>query len=274
MNSRPFRFGVVATPSSDGRQWQSVARRTADQGYSTLLMPDGLQLLAPGPALASAAAVADIRVGTWVYAAPLRPPRATAWEAHTLDVLTDGRFEMGIGAGRPAVEESTELLNLPYGSPAARLAQVRATVTALRELDGPDRHTPVLIAAGGPSARRLAAELADSVTLAISPLETSARILDMIRDLRDHAGERADTIELAMNLFVVGEDVPPNLQQVIGVDTATLAAHDSLVMLRGDPAAMADELQRRRDRYGFSYVTVNAAFADRLAPVVDLLTGH
>ena len=101
MTDRRFRFGVVAAPYGDAAHWRATARRAADLGYDTLLVPDGLQLLAPGPALAMAAATADIRIGTWVYAAPLRPPYATAWEAHSLTVLTDGRFEMGIGTGRP-----------------------------------------------------------------------------------------------------------------------------------------------------------------------------
>jgi alkanesulfonate monooxygenase SsuD/methylene tetrahydromethanopterin reductase-like flavin-dependent oxidoreductase (luciferase family) len=71
-------------------------RRIADAGYSTLLMPDVPQWQpAPGPTLALAAALANMRVGTWVYASPLRPHWMTAWEAHSLSVLTDGRFEMG-----------------------------------------------------------------------------------------------------------------------------------------------------------------------------------
>jgi alkanesulfonate monooxygenase SsuD/methylene tetrahydromethanopterin reductase-like flavin-dependent oxidoreductase (luciferase family) len=79
-------------------------RRIADAGYSTLLMPDVPQWQpAPGPTLAFAAALANIRVGTWVYASPVRPPWITAWEAHSLSVLTEGRFEMGVGTGRPGI---------------------------------------------------------------------------------------------------------------------------------------------------------------------------
>ena len=111
--TRPFRFGVVAplatsrrTPGNralaDLPTWRDRVRRIADSGYSTLLMPDVPQWQpAPGPTLAFAAALADLRVGTWVYASPLRPAWSTAWEAHSLSVLTDGRFEMGVGTGRP-----------------------------------------------------------------------------------------------------------------------------------------------------------------------------
>src|SRR5881409_121692 len=83
--TRPFRFGVVAPISTDLPRWRDRVRRIADRGYSTLLMPDVPQWQpAPGPALAVAATLADLRVGTWVYASPLRPAWSTAWEAHSL----------------------------------------------------------------------------------------------------------------------------------------------------------------------------------------------
>jgi hypothetical protein len=211
---RKFRFGVVATPGEGGAAWRSTARRVAELGYGTLLMPDGLQLLAPFPSLAVAASVG-----------------------------------------------------------AERLAQVALTIDFLRELDGP-AHTPVLMAAGGPRARALAAAKADIVALAAGPLATRDQVAQMVAEVREHAGERAEDIELAMNLFVIGEQVPPWVEQFIGADAATLMANDSLTMLRGDTIAMADELQRRREELGVSYVSVNAAFVEQLAPVVELLTGR
>src|SRR5579872_3734948 len=112
--TRPLRFGVVASLGTDLPAWRERVRRIADSGYSTLLMPDFPRLQpAPGPALAVAATLADLRVGTWVYASPLRPPWMTAWEAHSLSVLTDGRFEMGIGTGRPGIEDELREKGLP-----------------------------------------------------------------------------------------------------------------------------------------------------------------
>ena len=88
--TRPFRFGVVAPLQTDVPTWRDRVRRIADSGYSTLLMPDVPQWQpAPGPTLAVAATLADLRVGTWVYASPLRPAWSTAWEAHSLSVLTE-----------------------------------------------------------------------------------------------------------------------------------------------------------------------------------------
>ena len=145
--TRPFRFGVVCPLTTDLRAWQDQVRRIADSGYSTLLMPDvpGWQP-APAPTLALAAELADIRVGTWVYASPVRPPWTTAWEAHSLSVLSEGRFEMGIGIGRPGIEDQLRELGLPVVPRGERFAQVRETVAALRQLDGPDLHTPVVMA--------------------------------------------------------------------------------------------------------------------------------
>ncbi len=244
-------------------------RRIADAGYSTLLMPDVPQWQpAPGPTLAFAAAVANIRVGTWVYASPVRPPWITAWEAHSLSVLTEGRFEMGVGTGRPGIEDQLRELGLPAVPPSERLDQVRETVSALRDLDGPTLHTPVVMAVRGPKARALAAEVADTVTFVQLPGESRDEIAQLARDFR-----AVRDVELALHVSVVGDTVaafmaPPD------TDPAALRAVDSLAVLPDDPAAAAEELQRRRDEMGFSYVVVGAAFADALAPVVAELAGR
>lgn len=268
-SARPFRFGVVAPVRSELPAWRDQVRRIADSGYQTLLMPDVQQWQpAPGPTLAVAATLADIRVGTWVYASPLRTPQNLAWEAHSLTVLSDGRFEMGIGTGRPGMEDELRHLGLPVVTPGERLSQVREAVASLRELDGPQRHTPVVMAVRGPKARALAVELADTVTFAGSPGDSRADIIGLARDFR-----RLRDVELALHIPVVGDAVsafmaPPT------VDTAALRAADSLLVLPDDPAAATEELLRRREEAGFSYVVVGANAADVLAPVVAELSGH
>jgi alkanesulfonate monooxygenase SsuD/methylene tetrahydromethanopterin reductase-like flavin-dependent oxidoreductase (luciferase family) len=271
----PFRFGVLGAPFGKAERWRDTALQAASLGYTSLLMPDVLHLLSPGAALGVAAGVADIGVGTWVYAAPLRTPHQTAWEAHSLSVLTGGRFEMGIGTGHPRSGEFAAKLGVAFGSPAERLARVGATIDALREWDGPDLHTPVLVAAGGPKARALAAERADIVSIASGPLTPRAEVADAVNDIKARVGSRADDIEVAMNLFSVGDDIPPHAKQATGVDPAELAAADSLVVLRGGgPAEWADELRRRREQLGASYVLVSAEYMAALAPVVEALTGN
>ena len=114
---KPLRFGVVAPITTDLPTWRDQLRGVADSGYSTILMPDVPQWQpAPGPALAVAATITGLRVGTWVYASPVRPAWITAWEAHSLSVLTDGRFEMGIGTGRPGIADQLRELGLPVTS--------------------------------------------------------------------------------------------------------------------------------------------------------------
>src|SRR5690242_10908084 len=197
--TKPFRFGVVAPILTDLPTWRDRVRRIADAGYSTLLMPDVPQWQpAPGPALAMAAALANIRVGTWVYASPLRPHWMMAWEAHSLSVVTEGRFEMGVGTGRPGIEDELRKLGLPVVSPGERLNQVRETVTALRDLDGPDLHTHVVMAVRGPKARALAAEVADTVNFALMPDESRVDVARLARDFR-----AVRDIELALHVSVV-----------------------------------------------------------------------
>src|SRR5438445_11001991 len=178
--TRPFRFGVVAPLRTDLPAWQARVRRIADAGYSTLLMPDVPSWQpAPGPTLAVAACLANIRVGTWVYASPVRPPWMMAWEAHSLSVLTEGRFEIGVGTGRPGIEDELRERGLPVVPPGERLAQVRETVSALRDLDGPDLHTPVAMAVRGPKAQALAADVAHTVTFVThdEPRAEAARLV-------------------------------------------------------------------------------------------------
>jgi alkanesulfonate monooxygenase SsuD/methylene tetrahydromethanopterin reductase-like flavin-dependent oxidoreductase (luciferase family) len=267
--TRPFRFGVVAPLTNDLPTWREQVRRIADGGYSTLLMPDVPQWQpAPGPALAVAATLADLRVGTWVYASPLRPAWSTAWEAHSLSVLTDGRFEMGIGTGRPGIEDELRELGLPVLASSERLARVRETVAALRDLDGPGLHTPVVMAVRGPKAQALAGELADTVTFALLPGQPRVEVARLVRDFRT-----IRDVELALHVPVIGDTVAPFMAPP-DTDPAALRAADSLAILPDDPAAATEEIQRRREQMGFSYFVIGAGLADTLAPVVAELAAH
>jgi alkanesulfonate monooxygenase SsuD/methylene tetrahydromethanopterin reductase-like flavin-dependent oxidoreductase (luciferase family) len=264
----PFRFGLVAGPRGTGEQWVATARRASDLGFGTLLVPDGLALHAPMPACATAAAaVPGLRVGPYVLAAPLRPARSAAWEAHSMTALTGGRFEFGIGTGRPDARGEVEQLGLPWGTGARRLEQVRETVAHLRVLDG-DGHTPVMIAAAGPRALALAAAAADVVTLAAPPATSK----DEVRRMAGVVRQGGHDPELSMNVNVVGDEVPPWMTRFVG-DPASLP-DDSYGRLRGTPREMADELRRRRDDLGVGYFAVGEAFAEVLAPVVEELAGR
>jgi alkanesulfonate monooxygenase SsuD/methylene tetrahydromethanopterin reductase-like flavin-dependent oxidoreductase (luciferase family) len=264
--ARPFRFGVVAPIRSDLATWRDRVRRIADSGYSTLLMPDvPTWQPALAPTLATAAALTDLRVGSWVYAAALREPWHAAWEAHSLSVLTEGRFEMGLGAGRPGIEVE---LGLPAVSPAERRARMRETVAALRRYDGPDLHTPVVMAVSGPKSQALALEVADTLTFVLPTEESRAETTNRVRNLPD-----GWDIELGLHVAAVGDGVAPFMAGP-NVDTAALRAADSLVILPSDPGAAAEEIERRREEIGFSYFVIGADFAETLAPVVAKLAGQ
>ena len=261
--ARPLRFGVVAPITTDLPTWRDQLRGLADSGYSTILMPDVPQWQpAPGPALAVAATITNLRVGTWVYASPVRPAWSTAWEAHSLSVLTDGRFEMGIGTGRPGIADQLRELGLPVVPASQRSGQVREVVTALRELDGSALHTPVVMAVAGPKAQALAAELADTVTFVMPQIEKRAETMHRVRQFDNNRG-----LELALHVPVIGDSVAPFMA---GPDTdpAAVRAADSLAYLPSDPSAAAEEIQRRREEIGFSYFVFGADVAGALAPVV------
>lgn len=273
MTDRTFRFGTVATPQSPER-WLTTARRAAELGYSTLLMPDGTQLPATLPSLATAATAAPgLRVSSFVMAAPLHPPGLLAWEAHSLTRLTAGRFDLGIGTGLPAlVKQGAALLGEKPLSGPQRLQRVGDTIDRLRELDG-EAHTPVMIAARGPRAMALAGEKADIVTIGAGPLAGRDQVRGGVDALLRSAGKRADAIEISMNLFIVGDEAPPWMQRFLGTDPVAMREAGSMAMLRGSTQDMIDELERRREWFGASYITLQSAFMEALAPVVERLAG-
>ncbi|WP_345499847.1 LLM class flavin-dependent oxidoreductase [Nocardia callitridis] len=257
-------------PSHSAAEWRQYARRVEDLGYSTLSVPDALGFPAPLPTLAVAAtATTALRVGTFVLASTVREPRMAAWEANSLTTLTDNRFEFGIGTGNPRMNQAAvDEIGLPSTTFTQRLDRVRQTITHLRELGA---ETPVLIAAGGPKSRALAGAVADIVTLPHGPFATREEIDHMVAATAEAAGSRADQIEYNMNILVHGDAIPPWVVPLVGDDLDALIKADSLLMLRGTPREIADELQRRRDRFGSSYITVNGYHLETFAPVVELL---
>ncbi len=268
---RPFRFGIVAAQARDADQWAATAREVESLGYSTLVMPDNLHGLSPFAGLASAAAATTtLRLGTYVVAAPYRSPADVAWQAASLDLLSGHRFELGIGAGRPAAAGEAERLGRPFGSFADRVGQVRATIDAVAER-APG--LPVLVAGTGERLLGVAAERADVVAIGLPPPAGEDALAATVDRLRTLAGDRFDEIELNVNLVAVGAETPPWLRQYVGVEVKDLVAAGSAAVLTGSVPEMADTLRRRRDRCGVSYVVTNAAFAVALAPVVELLSG-
>jgi len=122
MGMKPFRFGVNFGHAQSRAQWQETARKVEDLGYATLTVPDHLtDLIAPMPALVSAAeATTHLRVGTYVLNNDLRHPVLVAREAASVDLLTDGRLQLGLGAGSIQSEYDQAGLGFDRGSDQGR----------------------------------------------------------------------------------------------------------------------------------------------------------
>jgi probable F420-dependent oxidoreductase len=269
--SRPFRFGLVGGRVNEAAEWVALARRAEDLGYSTLLAPDSMQALAPLPALAAAAAVTTtLRIGTYVLAAPFHTPGDVAWQADTLNVLSGGRFELGLGAGRPGAEADAARLGMAFGSPAERVDQLSAVIDGV----GKDFAGPLLVAGSGRRMLTLAGAKADIVALGAMPQTTDDELAEKVSVLRAAAGDRAADIEIAFSQHSVGPDVPDWLASRFGLDVSALVAGGASSILTGTPREMADTLLRRRDRAGISYVITNAGFLEPLGTVIELLAGQ
>jgi probable F420-dependent oxidoreductase len=283
MGERRFRFGLTNGQVTDMQTWTDSARRAESMGYATFLLPDTLNTPAPIPALAAAAAVTNsLRVGTWVLCDPLRNPRVLAWEVASLDRLCGGRFELGLGAGRPGAERDAALLDVPYGSPGERVRRLVASVATVRTLlagaepgfpgAAQQPRVPILIAASGPKLLTFAAREADIVAFGWPPATTEPEARERVERVRDAAADRFGDVELAAGLIAVGDEDHPWLARM-GVSTRGLADAGAVTVLTGTAREMADTLRRRRDALGLSYLTVPAQSAELFAPVVAELAG-
>ncbi|EGD42004.1 putative F420-dependent oxidoreductase, family [Nocardioidaceae bacterium Broad-1] len=293
--TRPFRFGVVAAQAPTGAAWSDLARRVESAGYDTLVMPDNVSFgHAVFPALAAAAAVTTtLRVGTYVLANDFRHPVQVAKESATLAVLSGGRFELGLGAGRPDSERENAMLGLGFDRPGVRVDRLvesiglikrllagetvtvegphdRAVEAAVLPYGTPPQQVPLLVAGGGPRMLRIAGEHADIAALGI-PFDAEEGAVRAAVDHVRSADRPGGIPELNMNLMAVGDTVPRYLAGRL--DPAALAAAGAVGVVSGSPAEMADQLRERRERLGVSYVLVGDELMEAFAPVVGLLAG-
>ena len=298
MTDHPFRFGVVAASARSGEEWAEKARRVEALGFATLVIPDNIQhTLAPLPALAVAAtATRTLRVGTYVLANDYRNPVMLAKESATLDLLSGGRFELGIGAGRPTAVDN-RMLGIPFDTGGIRLARLAASLAIIKPLLAGQRASatgryyaavdaevsplpvqqprlPILIAGSGPRLLALAAREADIVALGIGLDATEAVATEKIALLREAAGERFAQLEININLMMVGERMPRWIAAQFGADAGRLARSGAVPVLTGTTDAMCDTLERRRETLDISYIVVSDELMEALAPVVGRLAGR
>jgi alkanesulfonate monooxygenase SsuD/methylene tetrahydromethanopterin reductase-like flavin-dependent oxidoreductase (luciferase family) len=209
-----------------------------------------------------------------VLSVPNRTPGLVAWETSSLQLLSGGRFELGLGGGRPGAERDAAALGGGFGTPGERLRQVGATIRAVRESQKVD--TPVLVAASRPRMLRLAAEEADIVALGLRPHVGEDELAATVATVRALAGARWGSLELHTNIAAVAPDadaVPEWVSRMVGGDPRAMAAGGGIGFLLGTPDRMADTLRRRRDAFGISYVAVNGPFMEQFAEVITRLRG-
>jgi probable F420-dependent oxidoreductase len=296
---RPFRFGVVAAGARSGDEWIAKARHVEALGYATLVIPDNLRYtLAPLPALAvAAAATRSLRLGTYVLANDLRHPVLLAKDIATLDLLSGGRIELGIGAGRPDAAAENRMLGLPFDSGAVRVARLAESLAILKALltgqrpasNGTHYHSadaeisplpaqqprvPILVAGSGRQILKLAAREADIIALGLAPDAPSAAVAERIDWIREAAGDRFAEIELNVNLMAVGDQVPRWIAAQMRVTAKDLAEKGSIAAVTGTPDEMCAQLVERREHLGISYVLVSDELMEPFAPVVERLTGR
>jgi probable F420-dependent oxidoreductase len=306
----PFRFGVQLSNASSGPAWRELARTIEGLGYSSLFIPDHFEdQFGPLVALTVAAeATTDLKVGSLVFGNDYRHPIVLAKEIATLDLLSEGRVEFGLGAGWMTTDyEQSGIVNDPPGVRISRMAESLAVMKSLwstgaatlagehytitgaigAPLPFSRPHPPIIIGGGGRRVLGIAAREADIVgvnpSLAagyVGPevLETTtAEYYDQrIAWIREAAGDRFDALELQCLTFLVQivpdrEDAVERLASMMGVTPEQVDG--SPIALVGTIEQIAERLVERRERFGFSYIVVHEAEMEAFAPVVAALAG-
>ncbi|NMN96936.1 LLM class flavin-dependent oxidoreductase [Antrihabitans stalactiti] len=266
MNINAFSFGIIVVPRT-AADWTAAVQRAERQGFSSVLLPDTTFTTSPMPALAAAAAVTStIKLRPWVLAAPLRHPGATTREVAALQLLSDGRFELGIGAGRPGGELDAAKLGMAWGTPGERRRQVAETVAAVREAVDP--MPPVIVAASGPRLLADAVGYADRISLAAQPQATVADLAPLVDNIRSAAN--AD-LPIGFQIVGVGDRLPQFTASKFGLSAAELRAAGAAGVISGDPAEAVAELTELRDRFGIDEFLVPGELADAFVPVLAQL---
>ena len=321
MERPPFRFAVQATNAAGQREWRDTVRKVEDLGYSTLFLAD--HYLGPGPAqqaartprqdlapiaaMAAAAAYTEtLRIGCRVFCIDYHVPAVLAKETATLDLLSDGRLEMGIGAGWSEVEYTA--MGLEFDRPGRRIAKLAEVVSLIKahwqgeELDysgdfvevrgyaGRPRpvqrpHPPIMIGGGGQRVLSFAGREADIVSISSVPfvardadgLDPQAVALRRTEFVRAAAGERYPGLDVESSPYFteITDDPEAFLATVAkstGIAVDLLGDHPNVLV--GSLEGVVDKLHSRREILGVNYVTVQQSQIESFAPVVARLHGR
>jgi probable F420-dependent oxidoreductase len=308
--TRPFRFGAQVADNKPGKAWADLGRKLEDGGYSTLFVPDHFDdQVAPLPAMTwVAAATSELRVGSLVFDNDFKHPVVLAKEAATLDVLSDGRLELGVGAGWMHTDYETS--GIPFDSAGVRIDKLEESVAIIKglmtgepfsfegthyrvsNLVGTPKpvqqpHPPILIGAGAKRMLSFAAREADIISVnfdlsagAVGPDVVVTGTADLtsgkIDLIRNAAGSRFEEIELSVTVFMAA--LHENREQLAEMVAGSFGQPPELVLesphfLAGTEEQIIDQLQERRERFGFSYVVLAGGSHEAMLPVVGKLAG-
>ena len=308
---RSFRFGITASRAASRQEWVEKVRRIEALGYSTLTVSDHFpDRLAVVPALMSAADVTEtLRVASWVFCNDFRHPALLYKEAATIDLLSDGRFELGIGAGW--LKSEYAMTGIPFDPPRVRVARMEEAVRVIKGLaaDGPFEFEgehyrisglegaprpaqrplpPLYIGGGGKRLLSFAAREANIVGICAKARPeggldgsdiTSEATRRKLGWVREAAGTRTPELNILVYIFEVTDDRVGTAQRYAD-ELPGLSAEDVLEsphVLIGTPDQMAEDLRRRREVFGISYFVINTGDAEHMeqfAPVVSMLAGQ
>src|SRR5947209_8804843 len=293
--NQPFRFGVVASQTESHTAWITTARRVEELGYATLLVVDRMEMgLAPFTALAVAAeATTSLRVGTFVLCNDFRHPAVLAKEAATLDLLSEGRFELGLGAGVgppdynrmgipfesagtrvSRLEESLQIIKQLFTEEIVNFSGKYYTITGLKGVPRPVQqpHPPMLVGGSGKRMLSIAARLADIITLMPGwGLQGADAIHKDIQQklawVQESAGERLAHLQFCRTIYnmqITDNQVPvtspPGMPPMQALAMSTEQAVEHLLELR--------------ERYGYTYFQIYEGQMENFAPVVARLAGQ
>ena len=311
MHDRRFRFGLACSKGRSRKDFTAFAKKAEDLGYATLFVPDHFvdHDLAPTIALAHAAAVTEtLRVGTFVLGNDYKHPVVCAREMASLDLLSDGRLELGIGAGWMTADY--EKAGIPLDRPGVRIARLAESITILKglfapgpftfhgehyqvtELDGMPKPVqqpvPFFVGGGAPKILALAAREAQIIGINANLRSGSDSAPDVAQSMtpqatdqkvgwvREAAGDRYDDLELqALVGFVhVTDDATQVLKGIADAFGVTVAdARVAPPCLVGSVDDISASLEERRERWQMSYHVIDDNSIDTFAPIVARLAG-
>jgi probable F420-dependent oxidoreductase len=288
---KPFRFGVDLITPAPRRAWVGKCRKAEELGYDVIGVGDHLGMPAPFPALVLAAENTErVRLKTFVLNTGFYNPVLLAREVTGTDQCTDGRFELGLGAGY--VKAEFDAAGIPFPTPRQRLRHLERTIEQLKKSYADPGHQPrpaqpsgppLLLGGRGNGLLTLAAAHADIIAFIGAAashkmlLADAAELTERVEFAKAALGPRVAQVEL--NVFAhcvdVTDDRRAGLEAVhrrMPERTVEQLAELPTVLI-GTAAQIAEQLETHRERYGISYFTVLEHNLEALAPVIDLLHG-